>query len=59
MGREGSDDAAVALRGVDVGDALPTAVGATIFISAAALAVAIFGDGQDELLMLGELGDAV
>ena len=57
--REGGDDAAVAFRRVDVGDALAAAVGAAIFIGRGALAVAVFGDGQDELLLLGKLGDAV
>ena len=52
--REAGDDAAVALRCVDVGDALAAAIGAAIFVSAAALAVAVFGDGQEELLLLRE-----
>src|SRR5205085_1782691 len=59
VGRERGDDAAVALRRVDVGDALAAAIGAAIFIGRRALAVAVLGDGQDELLIFLELGIAL
>jgi hypothetical protein len=50
LDREARDHAAVAFRGVDVGDALAAAVGAAIFVGAGALAEAVLGDGEDELL---------
>src|SRR6185437_4130363 len=56
---EGRDDAAIALRRVDVGDALTAAVGSAIFIGRRALAVAVLGDREDELLPLRQLGDAL
>src|SRR4029079_10730322 len=56
---EGGDDPAVALRRVDVGDALAAAVGAPVFIGRRSLAVAILGDSEDELLVLLQLGIAV
>ena len=59
LSREAGHDAAVALGRVDVGDALAAAVGAAILVGRRALAVAILGDGQDELLLLGQFGDAV
>ena len=46
-------------RGDDVDDALAAAVGAAIFIGRRALAIAIFGDGQEELLLLRDLGVAL
>src|SRR5207248_877421 len=57
--REGGDDAAVALARVDVGDALTAAVGAAIFVRATALAIAVHGDREDELLLLRQLGHAL
>ena len=56
--REAGDDAAVAFRRVDVGDALAAAVRAAIFIRRRTLSVAVLGDGQDELLVLGQFGHA-
>src|SRR3546814_1143079 len=48
--RETGDDRAVAADIVDVGDALATAAGPAIFISRRQLAIAIGGDGEEELL---------
>src|SRR5207248_999416 len=56
---EARDDATVALRGIDVGDALAAAVGAAILIGRRALAIAVLGEGEDELLLVGKLGDSV
>src|SRR5439155_19845103 len=43
--------------GLEVADALAAAPGAAIFEGRGALAVAVLGDGEDELLRRGELGD--
>src|SRR5690348_5529245 len=53
--REARHDTAVALGGVDVGDALAAAIGAAIFVSRRALAIAVLSDGEDELLFLRQL----
>src|SRR3546814_8375731 len=55
MGGEAGDDRAVAGDVVDVGDALAAAVGAAVFEGAAALAVAVGADGENEFLGVGEL----
>src|SRR3546814_15670262 len=55
MGGEAGDDRAVAGYVVDVGDALAAAVGAAVFEGAAALAVAVGADGENEFLGVGEL----
>src|SRR5205823_6413461 len=57
--RERRDDAAIALRGVDVGDALTAAVGAAVFIGRGTLAVAVLRHRQDELLLLRKFGHSV
>ena len=56
--REAGDDAAVAVRGDDVGNPLTAAVGAAIFIGRTALAIAVDGDRQQELLLGGDFGVA-
>src|SRR5690606_21848438 len=55
-GREARHHRTVAFRSVDVRDALAAAVRAAIFIGRAALAIAVGGHREDELLALGELG---
>src|SRR5438067_9201073 len=55
MSREAGDDAAVPGAGLDVGDALAAAVRPAIFVGRGALAVAVLGDGEDELLRRLEL----
>src|SRR5688500_11080304 len=47
--------AAIALRSDDVGDALSAAIGAAIFVSRRPLAITVFGDGEQELLLVGDL----
>ena len=56
---EGGNDTAIALGGVDVGDALSAAIGAPVFIGGRALPIPVLGQGQDELLILLQLGIAL
>src|SRR3546814_9234320 len=52
--REAGDDVAIAFGRIDIGDALPAATGAAIFIGARTLAIAVGGHRQDELLVRSE-----
>src|SRR5262249_36137517 len=56
--RERGNHVAVALRALDIGDALPTPAGHAVFIGRGALAVAVGRDRQDELLIRPELLEA-
>src|SRR3546814_6445015 len=53
------DDVAIAFGRIDIGDALPAATGAAIFIGARTLAIAVGGHRQDELLVCREFGHAL
>ena len=59
LDREARHHAPIARPGVDVGDALAAAIGAAIFIGAGALAKAVLGNGEDELLAFGHFGDPI
>src|SRR5512146_3309906 len=59
MRREAGDDAAITLGRVDVRDALAASVGAAVLVSGRTLAVAVLGNGEDELFLLRHFGHAL